>query len=123
VNIRDLMTDPALFGGQFGGDSFKAWRALLAGFFGLELTEEETSILKELTGRDSFPLDEFIELILVIGRRGGKSNVTALIAVYLACFFDYTDRLAPGEIGTVLCLAADKKQARAVFRYVCGLLH
>ena len=37
VTIRDAMTDPALFGGVFGGDSFAAWRALLAGFHGLPL--------------------------------------------------------------------------------------
>ena len=40
VNILDLMTDPQLFGSQFGGDSFASWRALLAGFYGLELSED-----------------------------------------------------------------------------------
>lgn len=41
ITIRELMTDSALFGKQFGGDSFQAWRALLGGFYGLELTEDE----------------------------------------------------------------------------------
>lgn len=123
INIRDLMTDPRLFGKQFGVDSFKAWRALLAAFFGLILDDDERQILKQLTGRLSDPIREFEELVLVIGRRGGKSIVSALIAVYLACFRDYTDKLAPGEVATVLCIAADKKQSRAVFRYIKGLLH
>lgn len=46
----------------------------------------------------------------------------ALIAVYLALFFDYTPNLAAGEVGTIAIIAADRKQARAIFRYAKGLL-
>lgn len=123
MNIREVMTDPELFGNQFSGDSWAAWRALLSAFFGLPLDDAERQILKRLTGRLSDPRQAFEELVLIIGRRGGKSNISALIAVFLACFFDYTERLAPGEVATVLCLAADRKQARSVFRYISGLLH
>ena len=42
----------------------------------------------------------------MIGRRGGKSFILALIAVFLACFFEYRRYLQPGERGTVLVLAA-----------------
>jgi hypothetical protein len=123
VTIRDLMTDPQLFGKQFGGDSFRAWRALLAAFFGLTLDDNEREILKQLTGRDSDHKTAFDELALIVGRRGGKSQCSALLAVFLSCFHDYTDRLSPGEVATVLCLAADRKQARSVFRYISGLLN
>ncbi|MGP9831142.1 hypothetical protein [Marinobacter sp. NSM] len=123
ITIRDLMTDPALFGEQFGGDSFTAWRALLAGFYGLELAEDELPHWQELTGRQSAPEAAHDELWLAIGRRGGKSQAAALLAVFHACFMDYRDRLSPGEVATVLCLAADRKQARAVFRYITGLMN
>lgn len=123
ITIRDLMTDPALFGDQFGGDSFKAWRALLAGFYGLPLPDNELPHWQELTGRESAPEAAHDELWLAIGRRGGKSQAAALLAVFHACFMDYTDRLSPGEVATVLCLAADRKQARAVFRYITGLMN
>lgn len=123
ITIRDLMTDPALFGEQFGSESFTAWRALLAGFYGLELTEEELPHWQALTGREEAPEAAHDELWLAIGRRGGKSNAAALLAVFHACFIDYTDRLSPGEVATVLCLAADRKQARSVFRYVTGLMN
>ncbi|MCE0757925.1 hypothetical protein LWH94_01780 [Marinobacter sp. G11] len=123
VTIRDLMTDPQLFGEQFGGESFKAWRALLAGFYGLPLDDEERQILKQLTGRLSAPVVAFDELWLVVGRRGGKSQAAALLAVYEAAFKDYRDRLAPGEVATVMILAADRRQARSIFRYISGLLH
>ena len=123
ITIRDLMTDPELFGEQFGGESFTAWRALLAGFYGLELAEDELPHWLTLTGRQSAPETAQDELWLAIGRRGGKSNMAGLLAVFEACFRDHRDRLAPGEVATVMVIAADRKQARAVFRYITGLLH
>jgi hypothetical protein len=59
---------------------------------------------------------------LVIGRRGGKSRVLALVAVYLACFRDYVPYLAAGEVATVAVIAADRRQARVIFRFIIGLL-
>lgn len=64
VNIRQAMTDPHLFGGTFGGDSFTAWRALLAGFYGLALDATETDIFKTLTGREETPTGAHDELWL-----------------------------------------------------------
>ena len=121
MNIREVMTDPALFGGLFGADSFKAWRALLAGFYGLPLDDDELPTWRKLTGRQSAPEAAHDELWLVVGRRGGKTQNAALLAVYEAAFRDYSDRLSPGEVATVMLLAADRKQARSVFRYISGL--
>ncbi|WP_223843379.1 hypothetical protein [Sinorhizobium fredii] len=59
----------------------------------------------------------------MIGRRGGKSFVAALVAVFLACFFDYRPYLAPGERGTIMVIAADKKQARVILRYIAAMLN
>ena len=122
IDIREVMTDPALFGEQFGGESWQAWRALLAGFYGLRLDPGELKHWKYLTGRIHPPSWAHEELWLVIGRRGGKSQVAALTAVYEAAFKDYSALLAPGEVATVMVLAADKKQARTVFRYISGLV-
>lgn len=57
------------------------------------------------------------------GRRGGKSHVAGLLAIYEACFTDHRSRLAPGEVATCMVIAADRKQARAVMRYVSGLVN
>jgi hypothetical protein len=46
----------------------------------------------------------------------------ALIAVYLACFRDYRPYLAPGEVATIAVLAANRSQARVIFRFVLGLI-
>lgn len=123
VTIRDCMTDPALFGNQFSGDTWSAWRALFAGFDGLPLDNTEREHWQALTGLAEAPTQRGDELYLVVGRRGGKTNTAALRAVYDAAFTDYTDRLAPGEVATVMVLAADRKQARSCFRYISGLLH
>jgi hypothetical protein len=123
VNIRDLLTDPALFGDQFGGDSWAAWRVLLAGFYGLELTETERAQFETITKRAESPKAACSELWLVIGRRGGKSQMAALLAVFEACFNDHRDKLSPGEVATVMVLGCDRRQARTVMRYISGLLH
>jgi len=122
ITIRDLMTDPHLFGDQFSGESWASWRALLSGFYGLPLSDDERDTFLKLTSRKTAPRNPLDELWLVVGRRGGKSQCAALLAVFEAAFKDYTDRLSPGEVATVMLLAADRKQARSVFRYISGLL-
>jgi hypothetical protein len=62
------------------------------------------------------------EAWIVAGRRGGKSLVAALIAVYRACFIDYTKHLSPGEVATVMVIAADRRQARVILRYIGAFL-
>jgi len=46
-----------------------------------------------------------------------------LIAVYLAVLRDYTQILTTGEVGVVMLLASDRRQARILKRYVSGLLN
>jgi rhodanese-related sulfurtransferase len=121
VTISDVMTDPDLFGEQFSGQSWQAWRVLLAGFYGLPIDDIRT--WKSLTRRNEAPGGPFEELWLVVGRRGGKSQIAALLAIFEAFFRDYKHKLAPGEVATVMVLAADRKQARSCFRYISGLLH
>src|SRR5262249_45725122 len=62
------------------------------------------------------------EAWLVCGRRAGKSFILATIAVFLAAFRDWRPYLGPGEIATVMIVAADRRQARVTMRYCLGLL-
>ena len=120
-SILDAMTDPALFGGMFGGDSFAAWRALLGQFYGLELDNTGVDLAEAVTQRQTAPYSGFRELWVAIGRRGGKSHVAALVAAFEAAFRDHRDKLAPGEFATVFLIAADRAQARTLLRYVRGI--
>ncbi|MCV2881703.1 hypothetical protein [Actibacterium sp. XHP0104] len=118
VTIVEAMQDPALFGDRFGADSWAAWRALLAAFYGLPLSDPQADTVRQLTARSVAPPTTFRELWMPIGRRGGKSNVAALIAVYEAAFRDHRTRLSSGEWATVALIAADRAQARTLLRYV-----
>ena len=59
------------------------------------------------------------EAWLVCGRRAGKIFILALCAVFVACFFDYRNFLAPGERATVLIIATNRSR-RASFSDTCA---
>lgn len=118
LTLLDAMNDPALFAPFFKDpDSWLAWKAFIAAAFGLRMSAEQLAIYQASTGGQEPPSQQVREAVLVIGRRGGKSRILALIAVWLACFCDYRKYLDAGEIGVVHVLAADKEQAKGILRY------
>lgn len=123
LSIIDVMTDPQLFGSLFVGPTWQAWRAILKALFGLFMDEVEQDLFRQLTGRMTIPTTQAREAFFIVGRRGGKSRIAAVIAVYLACFRSYTTVLAAGERGVLMLIAADRKQARVLKRYVSGFLN
>lgn len=123
MNILQAMDDRALFASHFRKDSWSAWRGFLAALFALPMSDTETQAFTHHTGRQTIPLLPFREATLICGRRGGKSRVLALIATFLAAFKDYAPHLSAGEVATVAIIAADRKQARAILRYILGFLN
>ena len=65
------------------------------------------------TGRSAPTAEAVREAWAIVGRRGGKSRIAALLSVYLAAFKDYSDVLAPGERGLVMALAPDLREGVA----------
>jgi hypothetical protein len=123
VTILEALDDPHLLGAGFReAGSWARWRVALAALFGLPMTAAAAAVFGEHTGRASPPLEPVREAWFIVGRRGGKSRMAAAVAVYLACFRDYRAVLAPSERGTLALIAADRQQARTVFRYVGALL-
>jgi len=123
ISILDAVADPHLFAPWFNDrDTWAAWSAFLAALFALPMTTDQLAIYRKCTGREEPPLSVANEGWLVCGRRAGKSFVLALVAVFLAAFHDYRQYLAPGERGTVLVIATDRKQARTILRYIRALL-
>lgn len=124
MNIIQACEDPDLFAPWFKDRAtYNAWFGFLAALFGLPMTDEQLAIYQKHTGRQDAPTEAASEAWLVIGRRGGKSFLTSLVASYLSCFFDYRPFLAPGERGTVMIIASDKKQARVILRYIGAMLN
>ena len=122
MNIIDTIRDAALFGPFFKGDSWEPWIVALKAIFGLPMDESEVALFVQHTGRETPPTVQSREFWAVIGRRGGKSRVAALIAVFLSCFRSYRDVLAPGERGVVMLVATDRAQAKVLMRYIVGFL-
>jgi hypothetical protein len=86
TTILDAMGDAECFGPWFQGDSWAAWRAILAG------------------GR-SPPSRRVRELWIVAGRRAGKDSIASMLATYAATIDEaHVGRLRPGEQAVVQCL-------------------
>lgn len=123
MTILDAIHDPLLFRPLFKSlDTWKAWFVVLKAIFALEMIHEERTLFTQLTGRETPPVQQVQECWLVCGRRGGKSFIVALIAVFLACFKDYRPFLGPGERGVLMIIATDRKQARVIMRYILALI-
>jgi len=123
TNILQAVRDRNLFGAWFKSrSSWSAWFTFLAALFALPMTAEQLAIFRECTGREYAPTAPAREAWLPVGRRGGKSFILALVAVFVACFLDHRPYLAPGERGTIMVIARDRLQARIILRYIGALL-
>ena len=122
VSLTRCLDDPNLFGKFFKGSSWRAWRVFMKALFAEPVDEAGLAIYRAATGRTAWPVSPFGEAALIVGRRGGKSRILATIAVFLATTRDYASHLAPGEVATIAIIAANRPQARSIFRFVSGLL-
>jgi len=124
VNIIQACLRDDLFGKWFKHDKYQwiTWFTFLRTMFGLKLLDPQLDIYQKCTGRKKPTQRAVQEAYLICGRRSGKSRVLALMAVFLACFVDWRPCLAPGERGTIILVATDRKQARVMFRYIEAFL-
>jgi hypothetical protein len=123
LNILQATADPKLFGRWFKNrDTWSAWFAFLAALFALPMTPEQLATYRQCTGRTDPPGERVTEAWLVCGRRAGKSFILSLTAVFLAAFFNWKPYLSPGESGFIMIIAADRRQAKVIFKYCRALL-
>ena len=121
ISINHALTDRNLLGAALGDlDSWATWRVILKAAFAEPMSADELIIFKELAGGREPPTSRVPELVIQAGRRGGKTRTAGAICAYLAAFNEH--KLAPGETGTVLSLAASKSQAKATLDYAAGFL-
>ena len=122
-DIIRACTDDKIFGPWFNGKpSWRPWLIFLKHLFGLAMSPNDLHFVNSRTGRVPRKRHRYSEAWLVVGRRGGKSFILAVIAVFLTFFVDWKPYLAPGEFGTIVIVAQDRKQARVIFRYIRGLI-
>jgi Phage Terminase len=123
VNILEATADAHLFARWFKDrETWQGWFAFLSALFALPMSPEHLVIFQDCTGRDQPPKEQITEAWLVCGRRAGKSFILALTAVFLATFYNWKPFLSPGENGFIMIIAADRRQAKVIFKYIRALL-
>ena len=89
IDILKACGDPELFARWFRDrETWQNWFSFLRILFGLTPSEADWALFRQCTGREDRPMGGFSEAWLICGRRGGKSLMLALIAVFLATFYD-----------------------------------
>ena len=124
MDILTALHDHNLLGHALIGNpaSWRAWKAFLAAFFGLGLSEASLETYCACTGRTGPPQGPFRRGYVICGRGSGKSYMSSLIVTYLACFVDWSKGLALGGRPVVLLVAPTTEQAKIDLAYVRGIL-
>jgi len=92
-NIVEAFIDEKLFGHYFksprrfkspiAAGSWDNWKVFLKAIYGLPIYgKREKQVWKDCTDRPDTPKSPFDEFYAIVGRRGGKSSIVSLIAVY-----------------------------------------
>jgi hypothetical protein len=121
-SLIDALDDPQLFGGMFDDASWDRWIVFLRALQGLPLDPADLAIFQHHTGRSIPPTAPSRYAELVVGRRGGKSRILALVATYLACVPDHDPFIVPGETPVVAIIARDRQQAAVIKNYLAGFI-
>jgi hypothetical protein len=124
VNILQVIEDPKLFGGLFKDIStWRPWIVFLKALFGLPIEDPaDMKLFQDCTGLSELPTERIREVAAICGRRSGKSFISALVAVFLACFKDWTPYLNRGERGMIFIIACDRQQSRIIKEYVSAII-
>lgn len=123
IDIVSAIADPNLFKPLFRDlSTWRNWIIALKAVFALPMSDDELAIYQRWTGRSNPPQKPFKEIYLIVGRRGGKSFITSVIAVFLALFHDFSQFLGTGERGVVMIIGVDRKQCQIVLKYIKAIL-
>ena len=118
-NVGALMRDPNTFGSFFRGSSWDMWEAVCRAAFAEPMTSEQAAAFRIVANREPPPA-AVSELVLPVGRGGGKDSIASFLIAVLAARFEPRGILRPGEKATVGCFACDRAQAKIVFDYCRG---
>ena len=119
-NVLQLMT--RVLGATFAGETWATWRAVLKAAHRARPHRRRARSRRDAdAAARRCPPSPVRELWLLLGRRVGQvaSSPRCSRSGRRRC---RTYTLAPGEVGVFMVIAADRKQARVIKRYVAGLL-
>jgi len=123
MNIIQAMESKLVFRSLFKDlKTWHAWEVFLKGTFNIRMQRSERRLFCACTGLRSPYKGKIKEAWVLVSRRGGKSFISSLLAVYLACFKDWNEYLSPGERPYVFVISVTKFQARTIKDYIVGIL-
>ena len=96
TTIVDAIRHKQLFGSLPAFSSLETWIAWLSwlkAIYALPMDENELGIYRQCTGRTEPPTKQPSEIYTIVGRRGGKSFISSLTAVFIACFSSFKQYL------------------------------
>jgi hypothetical protein len=96
--------------------SRQTWLTTWKSAYALPLTDAEMQTFARIAGGRRPPTKRVREVWIDVGRRGGKSEQAAAIAIHSALFVKH--KLSRGEVGMVLVVAGTRDQAGVVFNYI-----
>jgi hypothetical protein len=126
MTIVEAVTDENLFRPYLASDgdlsSWRNWLVCLKCIYGLSLSSDELSLVKECTGRSKLGPKGFDKVLLLVGRRGGKSKIAGLIAAFEGRLSGREKVLSPGEIGMVSVVSPTRDQSQIIKSYTRAAL-
>jgi hypothetical protein len=119
VKDRNLFW-PYMQGREKSLRSWHNWLIALRVIYGLPVRRSKNlELIRQCTGRDPsrLPSDGFRTVLLLVGRRGGKSKISGLIGAYEGLFSGREKYLSPGEIGMVTITSPTREQSKIIKSY------
>jgi hypothetical protein len=101
-------------------EPWAAWRTFIKVLTAEPLEADELELFRACTGRTEPPSAPVTEVWCAVGRRGRKSSMAALLAVYQSVHREWPR--APGETLRTLVVATSKDQAGLIKSYAEAIL-
>lgn len=101
--------------------SSPAWRVVIKAVYGTPLNEAELALFRHLSGGLEPPVGGVDESEVVGGRRGGKSDTIARVAMFEAVHGGHEIALAPGQTGIIPVISPLREQSQEILGYARGL--
>lgn len=125
MNIVQAIQDPNLFRPYLEGrnpdlSSWHNWLVCLRVVYGLPVRRtRDLELVRQCTGRDpaQLPKDGFSTVLLLVGRRGGKSRIAGLLGAYESSLSGREQLLSPGEIPMVAITSPTREQSTIIKSY------
>ncbi len=126
MNPVQAAQDDNLFKPYFGDSlaSYNNWMTCIKCIYGIKPKQSEYDLIKKCTGRNplELPKSGFRNVLLLCGRRSGKSKLSGYIAAYEALLSGREKVLSPGELGMVSVVAPTRDQTKIVRSYAKAAL-